>query len=364
MSNKHAPSATVAPAAVPTPGGFASVQAPAALPVIAPPQAPPPSVAIFGCGGGGINITRAVRDAVDGLADVYYFDTSRANIRAGEPLVVIANGHGSGMVRSANAEEIQKNIAQLSDGDLPVADLNIIVHTAAGGSGSVIAPLLAREIHRRKGLVLLLLIADTTSELGTSNTLNTLKTYQAITAKQELYLPVCLFDNMLAGRHAVDQSAPYLLRALVTALAEPTVEMDRNDRLNWANASRSLGVAPGMRLMHVVVDDDTRDSALPGQLWEFGDNHIFDAVISLGVEGPSGTRFVTTQARSRFRKDGVFINVKLTPMMALISTSDAPITKLVESIQAAQALFQSQSRKPASVIAVKADEVGDNDLVL
>lgn len=105
----------------------------AASPVV-PTVAPPPSVSIYGCGGCGINTARNAQPSINSLVDsVFYVDTSRANLRDGESAIIVGEGNGSGKVRAENAASIQSKITSLSDEDLDLSDINILLFSLSGG---------------------------------------------------------------------------------------------------------------------------------------------------------------------------------------------------------------------------------------
>ena len=111
-------------------------------------------VRLYAAGGCGLNIggqLAAHRDRNETAfanLDIVYVDTSKSNLRNGidaANVYLIPDLDGSGKVRSENHAEIGQHIRQILHKFSP-ADLNIVLSSAAGGSGSVIAPLLASEL--------------------------------------------------------------------------------------------------------------------------------------------------------------------------------------------------------------------------
>lgn len=84
---------------------------------------------------------------------------------------------GGGKVRKTNAEAIERAADEILANFQP-SDINIVVHSAGGGSGSVIGPVIAREITDRGGLVIPLVVETIGSSTELENDLNTLATYQ------------------------------------------------------------------------------------------------------------------------------------------------------------------------------------------
>ena len=121
----------------------------------------PPSVSVFACGGAGLNLVRRTLPDITNRVSYKFLDTSIANLLPGESAHIIGGG-GSGLVRGLNNDASIKAIAGLSDEDLNLNDINIVVFSLSGGSGSVLGPLLISDIAgRRKRLVIALTVSST-----------------------------------------------------------------------------------------------------------------------------------------------------------------------------------------------------------
>lgn len=207
------------------------------------------SVTVVGCGGCGINLARQFKDR-DVLNDVLYFDTSMTNSRPGEIVHIVTNGSGSGSDRGENARDIERAVAQLNAKQLGIADVAIVIFSLAGGSGSVIGPLMIREYARQGVRVVGVAVADTSSTVGAKNTLNTLKTLTAIATNNNLYLPMIVLSNDQTNRRGeVDMAATTLIAKTIGILTARVFEVDRNDRLNWINPMKVVGSQPGLKLV-------------------------------------------------------------------------------------------------------------------
>jgi len=290
----------------------------------------PPTVCIFGCGGGGINTARRALPEFKNNATYRYLDTSkRANLMPGEDAIIMGSGDGSGAVRIENADAVIKAIASLSDEELGLADVNIVAFSASGGSGSVIGPLLIKDIAgRRKRLVIALVISSSQSRVHTNNTLKTLQSLRSITDDIGLYLPISIFDNNV-GVKEVDQVMPYKLARLVDLLTAPTIEIDKNDRLNWINAPKTLGSSlSGLRLLYVTTTHDG-PKCPDVEVRPSTQNHIYDSLLAIRTEDYE----VIDRPRAQASFEGKFANIKLVPHYGVIGNPPKAFDDLMKLIK-------------------------------
>ena len=100
-------------------------------------------VAIYGCGGMGVNMAKVLNQHYAQQApskgcaflETYYVDTSTSNLEGIEDqdhVYLIPNKDGSGQKRSMNASSINERIKEIVRGFKP-ADLNIVISSASGG---------------------------------------------------------------------------------------------------------------------------------------------------------------------------------------------------------------------------------------
>ena len=297
----------------------------------------PPTVAVIGCGGGGINMVRRALPDIKGRVTYCYIDTSEgANLKVGEKAHIIGTGSGSGAVRSQNVAAVEKSISRLSDEDLGLADINIIVSSLSGGSGSVISPLLISDIAVRrnasrpgdKRLVIALVIASSQDKIHTQNMLDTLLSLATITDTNNIYLPISIFDNSVSIS-AVNRIMPTKIARLVDMLTAPTTEADRNDRMNWVNAPKALR-APikGLRLLYVAVESDVSVSPAV-EIWPAAGDHIYDSVLVLNTEN----RDVETRPDAHIVLEGMFTSIEITPMIGIIGNTPGAFDDLNKRIR-------------------------------
>ena len=207
-----------------------------------------PSVTLIGCGGCGINISRPFHSHKN--VNIRLFDTSDANERSGEHVIILGDGHGSGGDRSQNARIIERSIPQLTEVERPLTDVVIIMSSLSGGSGSLISPVLARDYAQRNVRVICVGVADTGYMVAAKNTANTLKTFHAITKNNDIRIPMILVSNDHASTQGqVNEMVTSMVAHLLDVLTVPVEEVDRNDRLNWIDSSKITGADVGIKMM-------------------------------------------------------------------------------------------------------------------
>lgn len=346
---------------------------------IAPQNAAPPTVCIMGAGGCGINMVRRLSKEAQGVT-FRRFDTSYSNLVAGEDLVQVADGAGSGKNRATHAEAIMKRLSSMTPTELGLEDINVVLFSLSGGSGSVIGPVLIREIARRKKKVVAAFVADTSSERDASNTLRTLQTLQAITTDDGVYLPTMAFSNAAASKSVVDITLPHRVTLFTWLMTLEAQEIDRNDRLNFLDGIKMVNATPGIRLMHMTTGDAGDSIHQTGEIWNLGDDDILDATMSIGTpppaqEGPAGgqdhgsfelrlPKMIQLPSAPRVSYEGVFKRHIGSPIAGMIAAGNDAIEAIIADISSTMARFNSQSQNVRSTIDMTGTEKGPGGLII
>ncbi len=214
------------------------------------------TVRIFACGGTGTNIANKLSkyqgQTNPGLAEisVCFIDTSRSNLSPsiGDDQVFIYTDRkgdmldGNGKVRNANIDVLsdQTIINEILHRFKP-ADYNIVIHSAAGGTGSVAGPLLAREIISKGGSCVVLMVGAIGSAKELQNTYKTLKTYEKIS--QDIGFPInVLYRENTPDRPRSDvdsdiQKYAFLMSAFFSGQNHGLDSADLRNFLNYNNVT-------------------------------------------------------------------------------------------------------------------------------
>lgn len=310
------------------------------------------SITIAGCGGCGMNLSRPFLKS--DKATVLYFDTSLANSRYLESVNVLGNRSGSGSNRAENAREIEGAVAQLPDEEMSLGQVAIVVFSLAGGSGSVIGPMLMREYHRRGVRVIGVIVAEAGSSVGARNTLNTLKTLTAIAKNNDLYLPLVLLSNDEAqSRQTVDEAANVTLTDLVDILTSPVYEIDRNDRLNWVNPTKIVNTPSGLKLMTLVSDKKASD---PKALLGTESTEMVDSMLILQSTGVEQS---TPLPHARLKKTGFYSESNRT-IIGKVSSDITAVDTIINRVEKMDQTDKAQKHQPIARLSTSDSE----DLIL
>jgi hypothetical protein len=130
-----------------------------------------------------------------------------------------------------------------------------VCFSLSGGSGSIIGPLLIKEILRAGKVAIVTVVADMLSNLDAINTINTLKTLENVAGNN--YLPMMLFSNEFT-RAVVDSGITAILDKLINNICiANTRELDAKDKIHFFNPSKIVSaIEPGIKLLNVSLADN------------------------------------------------------------------------------------------------------------
>ena len=204
-------------------------------------------VRLYSCGGAGSNIGgllekhRNTDEIGFSLLDIVYIDTSKSNFKqhidkSNAYLIESNSGEsldGSGKVRKENHEEINDRIKAILQQFKP-ADLNIVLSSASGGSGSVIGPLLTRELLSTGVPTVVLTVGSADTRLDVDNTLKTIKSYESIAKKADAPVVMAYIQNsQTTSRAEADSMMLNIILSLSVLFSRHNHELDSKDLSNW-----------------------------------------------------------------------------------------------------------------------------------
>lgn len=226
-------------------------------------------IRIYACGGAALNIAQTLehfsKKEEVGIArvELAYVDTSRANLSDKHPdasIYLLPNKDGSGKIRRENAAEIIAHTPDVLQ-KFPPADLNIIISSGSGGTGSVFAPSLASELLARNLPVIVFMIGSAEARQEVNNTLDTIKSYENI-AKNARKVPLVMsyFQNSAeTPRSVVDQSVIEELNMLAVLFSRENKELDSQDLYNWLRFDRVTSYQPQLAALKTFVGTVPKD---------------------------------------------------------------------------------------------------------
>ena len=260
---------------------------------------------VYGAGGAGK--VAALRFAVNNNPNnipVTTIDTSGlSDVYEGVNSIRIGNLSGSGKLRKDNVDHIKDFVASYVEKET-FGDVNVIIHSLSGGSGSVIGPMMIDEILRQKKVAIAIVIIDQDSEVDTINALNSLRSLDNIVKSRKGYLPMIIFDNN-NGRPTVDRGIDSTMINLSIILSTPLIGLDTKDRLRFFNPSGFDGVTSGVKLLN-VSRDEVGNWEKNGQISADDENEGIDSalIISDQSEHRSLSRRCKVTFRGYYPKEG------------------------------------------------------------
>ena len=203
------------------------------------------SVSVYGFGGMGCNAVKNLPiDLPVGYGQIkpYYVDTSTSNLRnldvELENIFLFEGIDGSGKVRAENHEIIAKNTLAILQQCKPET-FSIVIHSASGGSGSILACGVVSELKKRGNQVVVIMVGSTGSHIEIENTIKSLKTYDVIAARNKTPIAVHYLENAAdIPRKSIDANVAMAVLALLALFSGNNDELDTADLRNWMKHSK------------------------------------------------------------------------------------------------------------------------------
>lgn len=299
-----------------------------------------PSISVLGLGGCGINLTRQLKKHIDKQIFTNYIDSSEAN-RPDDPtdnsVYIIANKNGGGKIRSTNLDEIKARIPQLDETIIGDSDIYILVGSLAGATGGVMLPLMTKELVNRGKKVIVAMLSESMDQKGTANTTAALKTMVTLAAKENIYLPTILAhtDRSRAGsdNYVIDQ-----IQNIIKILTAPCYEIDKNDRLNWLDARKTMNRPAGLHMVYGISEGFSIE-AIP----DLHDKQLIaDSVLNLGITTEGTRLFVQLPTvHSRFSKDGILADNNDLPVSGIITETSHTLDAVLDELDKKHQLYKA-----------------------
>lgn len=221
-------------------------------------------ITIYACGGCGINLG-SIFLKYDGQSDPgfaqihsYFIDTSKSNIHSSVPkdkLYLVDGLDGSGKRRDTNYQALAENSKRIIHQFKP-GDINIVLHSASGGSGSVMGPILVSELLDRKLPTIVVLIGSTSSRIETDNTIKTLKSYEMISRKRNSPVIAAYRENSpTKNRGDVDSDIQTIIMVAAALFSGQNRELDASDLKNFLVYNNVTSYSPKLSFFDFFSKD-------------------------------------------------------------------------------------------------------------
>jgi len=228
------------------------------------------TIVVYACGGTGIGIghlieTQARLNLSKGDSTkfaktvVHYIDTSESNVKfkgIESNVYLYDKIDGSGSDRTKNKDPIADSIRDILIKH-PPGDLNIVINSTGGGSGSVIGPMIASQLLSENQLVICMATQSYGSLKQLRNTVSVLASYETIATKRKKVLPILLCDNNEEGETNVNNTICNAVEMLSILFSGEIERMDSADLEHWINFNKVTDNAVGAVLLDIAYDAST-----------------------------------------------------------------------------------------------------------
>lgn len=232
------------------------------------------TLAIYGCGGMGINACTKIIDiptSATGFPDAVFtlIDTSQSNLNSdlnGMNKYLIPGLDGSGKDRSYTHRLATPHINQILN-DYQPKDFNIVIFSLSGGSGSILGPLLVNELLKRDLDVIVFCVGSTDSGIEADNSLKSIATLQGIS--RTIHKPISARIYMNSDNYPrtdVDKQIEHDIRGLALLLSGINEELDNEDIHNFLYFSNLKNVAVPAQLVDLLVYSKKEEESVPENL--------------------------------------------------------------------------------------------------
>lgn len=309
---------------------------------------------VYGCGGCGTEIAKFFQNAdpQEGLAhiEVCYVDTSRSNLGDEIPddqfVMVNDDKDGSGKIRRANASDISSIVATIPTRFKP-ADINVVVFSGAGGSGSVIGPLVTAELLKHDKPVICAVVGSEESLLDIQNTINTIMSLDGLSRKTSKVPFVMAYEHNGNGQYT-DQADANIRTAISQLAVLASLQhrgLDTADLNVWANYHKSpmCNVEPQLSLLTIVNSVERIEKEVPHPI---SIATVSQAKTSVGTIGADYNCYglLTTALPANVTELHYVINVSSLPdLLKMLTTAQARLEEKKASRPAPKSIIAQAS---------------------
>lgn len=228
-------------------------------------------LSIYACGGTGVSIVshfeqfrnkESVTQSGYSSVTPYYVDTSMSDITEDLPrefMYVFEETDGSGKKRAENFSLIKDSVNDILHKFTP-GDINVIVSSASGGSGAVVAGYLLMELLRRKIPTIIITVGTCDSRIEIENTIKTLKTYEKASITTGVPVVLSYWQNdKVTNRQEVDSGVRNLITRLSALFSKQHKRLDNTDLANWLNYPKVTDISAKLVVLDVYEGEHLRN---------------------------------------------------------------------------------------------------------
>lgn len=209
---------------------------------------------VYSCGGTGVNIAKRIGD-LD--INVIFVDTSSSNLKSvsSSNIFLIEGMDGAGKLMKATYEEFKPIVSDVLLKYPPSTQLNIVLGSFSGGSGSVMAPLLASELVDQGFNTIGIGVVSDHSKTEIDNALKSMRSYRGRSNAIKKPIPLVVVNG--ATRSEADQEVLHMV-SLLSLLVDKkhTAEFDTADLRSFLSFDRATDNHPTVSVIEVMANEE------------------------------------------------------------------------------------------------------------
>lgn len=204
---------------------------------------------VYSCGGAGTNVGKQIKD-LD--IDLCFIDTSISNLKgvSSDQIFLVEGMDGAGKDRSVTHKHFKNYASDILIHFAPSDDLNVVVSSLAGGSGSIVGPMIVKELLAAGKNVIVIGIESTHSIKELDNTIKTILTYKSISEKANKSIAFKYVENH-SRREADHECLRFISLLALLVDKNATEEFDVSDLSNFINFDRVTENSPTVAVLEV-----------------------------------------------------------------------------------------------------------------
>ena len=292
---------------------------------------------IFACGGSATNVVASLlqsqkdffQNRVNMECEVVLVDSSDSNfkkyedqfLKEGVELYRIPDMDGAGQVRGNMRPELIKPHVDLVLNRFNAGDINIVMHSCSGGSGSMIGPMLARALLEAGKPTVVSMIGDVTTQNFANNTANTIATYDNI-SRNVLRKPiVATYSENTAGvlHQRINETIIKEIMEISVLFSGLVHGVDTKDLANLLDYTNIAQVDPELSLIRTTLIENNDYTELMAKLQKSrvvamarisNQSSSIDIPCSFRIEGTFGHDFEDSNVQNRIYtvEQGYFVH--------------------------------------------------------
>ncbi len=216
-------------------------------------------IKVYACGGAGVNVGKSILPA---NADVCYVDTSKSNTKniPAEKVFLVDGMDGAGKHQKTTYDTFKGIDENVLIKHKPSEELNIVISSFSGGSGSIIGAMLARNLAMNDKNVIVIGIVTSTSLIEINNSIKTLENYKGISSKISRCMSLLMYNNQI-GRDAVDRKIVQAVNLFSLIVDKTkTEEFDVSDLKNFINFNNVTNNQPTASIISTSEKNESCES--------------------------------------------------------------------------------------------------------